>query len=154
MVNLFYLFAAVRESVGKEMGEERLKMKEKQLRFTLAMVELVSCKCKYGFLALQSLIDQCLTSKQRVELIEEEDEDLVPRGHLMVQKIVCRLSAEILRYLSLFLVPVIKNLQFSREIFDGDEKKAMQILSMMIQLLPLCHNLEEEDQRLLREKVG
>lgn len=30
----------------------------------------------------------------------------------------------------------------------------MQILSMMIQLLPLCHNLEEEDQKLLREKVG
>ena len=65
-------------------------------------------------------------------MIEEMDEELVPNEHYMIQEIICKHSSEILKYLSLFLVPVIKNLQFSRQIFDGDEKRAMQVLSMMI----------------------
>lgn len=78
-------------------------------------MEQVSLKNTPAFLTLEMLTDQCLTSKQRVELLEDEDdESLVPTGHILLQKIVCEHSSEILKYLSLFLLPVIRNLQFSR----------------------------------------
>ena len=48
---------------------------------------------------------------------------------------------------------MIRNLQHSQEIFNGDGKQAMVILAYLIQLLPLCQN-HQGDQSLFEEKFG
>jgi hypothetical protein len=42
------------------------------------------------------------------------------------------LSQDILKYLTLFLIPVIRSLQHSKAIFNGEEKQGMKILSLII----------------------
>lgn len=41
-----------------------------------------------------------------------------------------------MKYLTIFVIPVIRNLARSAEIFDGDKKRVISILARVLQLLP------------------
>ena len=101
----------------------------------------VANKSRSAFIAVEHLIDQCLTSKKKVDALEESDSEEIAPGFETFLNIFWENSADILPYVVLFLVPVIRNVKSSNEIF-GDPKHAMAILSMLIQLLPLCTGLE------------
>ena len=56
----------------------------------------------------------------------------------------------------MFLLPVIKNLRYSNQIFDPDQfdnadSQCMRVLSLLIQLLPL--SLSQDNKR-IKEKLG
>lgn len=87
-----------------------------------------------AFDALETLLDAAIDKNS----VSQKDDDEQEQHEKIYQAIVSRWGAQVLKYLSLFLVPVIKAVHRSQAIFQGDPHRGMQILAKLIQLLPLC----------------
>ena len=97
-----------------------------------------------GFIALDFLLDSCLkgsggaTSHPAKGGDDEEDQaesfnpNFLGDEQQIRAQIESKFSQRILRYLSIFLLPLIKSVHRSAEIFEGDPAKTMQILSKLI----------------------
>lgn len=123
------------------------------------MVEALDSLVPHAFVALDSLLNACLKSvgSRAVASTTDEEQDIDDEDPeaLLRQKISADVGQAILKYLSVFLLPLIKSVHRSAEIFEGDQAKTMQILSKLIQLLPLSkQDAQERLLTLMGDKVA
>lgn len=108
-----------------DLSASAVNSKDLQLRICLHLHTSLEARSESAFLALKLLLEKCLTK-----------------------------STDIIQFLALFLLPVIKSVHRSKDIFsDGDDQMIMRILSNLIQLLPLCLN-NGSSENLIKSELG
>lgn len=113
VVNMFHLLSS-------------LKMCDLRTELVLYLVQGLDNLNTCSFMAFEELLEACLrTNKASV------DEDLDAR-QILRQKVDHQFSSEVLKYLGIFLLPLIKSVHRSSQIFLGDDTRTMQILSKLI----------------------
>jgi hypothetical protein len=132
IINLFHLLTCLDSSLQEDL--------------ILHLVSSLEALTAVAFISVEVIIDGCLHTP-----IAKSEEEL-DEAQLLDKKIQQKLSPQILKFIGVFLLPLIKSVHRSAQIFsDGDERRCMQILSMVIQLLPLC---KDEIPDSLRQKLG